>query len=141
MWNLSVEGFLESKESKKIVGKELSSGSVEKRQLLLLFSSNRFVQKNQSSQIVYTRPVPTRQQAPHICLGPSQRQLFNKRDYSMDANSAESLSALHLSFLLGCLQSIGRSSHLQFFCQKDSSEKGTNDYYSKIDHHLLDNLS
>ena len=44
MWNLGVEGFLESKESKKIVGKELSSGSVEKRQLLLLFI-NKFVLK------------------------------------------------------------------------------------------------
>ena len=44
MWNLGVEGFLESKESKKIVGKELSSGSVEKRQLLLL-SINKFVLK------------------------------------------------------------------------------------------------
>ena len=37
MWNLGVEGFLESKESKKIISKELSSGSIKKRQLLLLF--------------------------------------------------------------------------------------------------------
>ena len=38
VWDLSVEGFLEAKESKQIVSKELSASSVEKRQLLTIFS-------------------------------------------------------------------------------------------------------